>query len=260
MARKKKEKEIKVKKKKSSKKLFTKETFLAITMIGVCALLIIYVFVYLDYTDKTTQIEASNAALSATIKELQDYYDNMSSYETEIEEMKTSIDEMLDEYPAGVREEDIIMMAVQLQSKNKIGYDAINMEETESVYTIPYDEVSLAEIDGMDSDLIFARKQATYANTTTYDDLKSVIEQILNSSNRIGINSIIYSKDENNGTLEGSIDLYYYSIVGTGKEYTTPKITAYPAGTSDIFNSNKTTLTESEETEGEDANENGEKQ
>jgi hypothetical protein len=167
---------------------------------------------------------------------------------------------MLDEYPAGVREEDIIMMAVQLQSKNKIGYDAINMEETESVYTIPYDEVSLAEIDGMDSDLIFARKQATYANTTTYDDLKSVIEQILNSSNRIGINSIIYSKDENNGTLEGSIDLYYYSIVGTGKEYTTPKITAYPAGTSDIFNSNKTTLTESEETEGEDANENGEKQ
>lgn len=263
MAKKKKEKTIKVKKKKQSlglNNIFTQKTFLAITAIGVCVLLIIYVTIYLDYQEKTSELEATNTELKATINELQEYYDNMSLYESEIEEMKTGIEEILDEYPGGAKEEDAIMMAVNLQKKNQIGFDAINMVETESVYTVPSEETSVAGIEGMDSNLIFARKRATYSNTTTYDDLKSIIKEILGSSNRIGINSIVYSKDENNGTLEGSIDLYFYSVVGAGKEYTAPKITSYPAGTSDIFNLANTTSSLSEDTEGEEANEDGERQ
>jgi hypothetical protein len=144
------------------------------------------------------------------------------------------------------------MMAVRLQEKNQIGFDAINMSETESVYTIPASEVEIAGIEGMSGDLNFYKKRATYPNTTTYDDLKSIVKQIFDSENRIGINSISYSKNEEDGTLSGNIDVYYYSATGTGKEYTAPDMTPYSAGTSDIFNSTKTTaLAQDEAAEGE---------
>lgn len=262
----KKEKVKKVKVKKERKKIFNQKTFLGITAVGACILLILYVYVYLDYTEKTETLEASNKELSATINELQEYADNINTYKGEIEEMKVAIEDILEEYPAGAREEDAIMMAVKLQEKNRVGFDSITMQETESVYTVPSGEVSLANIEGMDSDLIFARKRATYTNTTTYNDLKSVIGEIFASKNRIGINSIVYSKNSDDGTLRGNIDLYYYSAIGTGKEYTVPDIAAYIAGTDDIFNSSKTTSSEEEseesetETEGEENEETTKKQ
>ena len=46
-----------------------------------------------------------------------------------------------------------------------------------------------------------------------------------------------YTKNEEDGTLSGSIDLYFYSAMGTGKEYTVPDIKSYPVGTADIFRS-----------------------
>jgi Tfp pilus assembly protein PilO len=264
MAKKEKVQKKQVKKQKKQKKqLFTPKTFYGITIVGLCVLVLIYIYIYQDYVAKTEELEQSNRELSARIEELQEYADNINMYKGEIEEMKAAIEDILKEYPAGAREEDAIMMAVRMQDKNDIGFDAINMEDTESVYTIPYSEVSLANIEGMDSDLTFMRKRATYANTTTYVNLKSVIKQIFDSSNRIGINSIVYSKNEEDGTLTGNIDLYYYSAYGTGKEYTVPKISAYVAGTDDIFNSAKNSaaaeLAEEGETEGEENEEKAEK-
>jgi hypothetical protein len=76
----------------------------------------------------------------------------------------------------------------------------------------------------------------------------------------VEINNITYSSNENDDTLEGSIDLYFYSVLGSGKEYTAPKITAYPAGTDNIFNTGNTASSASDDTEGEESDENGEKQ
>lgn len=224
------------------KKYFNQKTFLGIGLAGILLLVVVYVFVYLDYSQRTEELQASNSELKRTVNELQTYYDNMNQYKTEIEEIRTAIQEIMAEYPADAREEDIIMLGVQLQEKNEIAYDAINMEETEDVYTVPYDSIRLANIEGYDRDLNFTRKLGTYANVTTYDNLKGCVEQIFASPNRIGIKEIIYVKNAENGTLDGNIDLYFYSASGTGKEYVTPDIAEYLAGTSDLFNSGKVTV------------------
>lgn len=221
------------------KNYFNKNTFLGIMLLGILALVAVYVFVYMDYTERTDVIETSNAELQAEINELQEYANNMEQYQSEINEMKTAIEDIVAEYPADAREEDIVMLAVQIQDKNVIAYNAINMEETESVYTVPYDNVRLAAIEGMDRDLIFARKHAVYSNITNYDNLKSCIRQVFDSPNRIGIDSIVYVKNEEDGTLEGSINLYFYSALGTGKQYVVPDIAEYLAGTSDLFRSDR---------------------
>lgn len=231
---------------KTLKKYFNQKTFLFIGLAGIVALVIVYVFVYLDYSQRTEELQASNNELKKTVDELQIYYDNMDKYKKEIEEIKTDIQEIMAEYPADAREEDIIMLAVQLQEKNAIAYSAVNMGETEGVYTVPYNSVQLADIEGYDQDLIFTRKLGTYANVTTYDNLKSCVEQILDSQNRIGIKEIVYVKNDEAGVLEGKMDLYFYSAAGTDKKYEAPDIAEYLAGTSDLFNSGKVAVKKAE--------------
>lgn len=240
------------------KNYFNKNTFLGITLVGLLAIVVVYVLVFMDYTEKTEEVEAANRELQATVNELQQYADNMEMYQSEISEMKTAIEDIIAEYPADAREEDIIMLAVQVQERNAIAYDALNMEATEGVYTVPADNVRLAAIEGLDGELTFAQKHAVYVNTTNYDNLKSVVEQIFDSDNRIGINSIVYSKNEENGTLEGSIDLNFYSAIGTGKEYVVPDIAAYLSGTSDLFQSDKVASKNNVGEEGGEAEDNGE--
>lgn len=250
------------KKKTDLKKLFNKNTFLGITLGGLLVLVVIYVFVYMDYTEKTQELTDSNTELAAEIDKLQEYANNIENYRSEINDIKIAIEDIIAEYPADAREEDVIMLAVQVQERNAIAYDAINMEPTEGVYTIPYDNVRLASIEGFEDELTFAQKHAVYVNTTNYDNLKSIIEQVYRSDNRIGISSIVYAKNEENGTLDGSIDLYFYSAVGTNKEYEAPDISEYLAGTSDLFKSDKVTVRNivEEETgeDGDGAEENGE--
>ena len=222
---------------KSAKNYFNQKTFLGVTLVGLVLVVLVYVFVYLDYTQRTEELEQSNTALAAEVRELEEYNTNMESYKVEIEEIKAAISEIFDEYPSDVREEDVIMLAVGLQERNVIDFDAINMEEKESVYTVEPYLVTAAALEGMNDSLVFTQKHAVYVNETTYTELKSVIQQIYESDNRIGIDNIVYSKNEEYGVLEGNIDLYFYSLAGTGKEYQAPDITQYHAGTADPFRS-----------------------
>lgn len=243
-----KEKKVKVKNKKEKKEkqpreykplstYFTQKTFLGVTLVGVLVLVVVYVFVYLDYSERTTALEASNKELQAVVTELEEYNDNMEQYQVEIDEIKAEVQSILDLYPSDTREEDAIMLAVNLQKNHIIDFDAINMEEKEGVYTVEPYLVTAAGMEGLDEGLVFTQKHAVYVNETTYKELKSVIQQIYESDNRIGIDNIVYSKNEEFGILEGNIDIYFYSLAGTDKEYVAPDITPYIRGTDDPFRS-----------------------
>ena len=165
-----KEKKVKVKKEKKVKKdkkakeskplknYFNQKTFLGVTLVGVLALVVVYVFVYLDYTQRTEELEKSNSDLRAVVNELEEYNTNLEAYEAEIEEIKAEIESIMDEYPADAREEDALMLAVELGERNIIDFDAINMEEKESVYTIEPQLVTAAAIEGLDESLVFTQK------------------------------------------------------------------------------------------------------
>ena len=217
------------------KNYFNQKTLIGVSVVGLLVFVCVYVFVYLDYTEKTATLESSNAELKKELAVLEEYYHNMETYKQDTEAMKTAIEDILEEYPADAKEEDIIMLAVQMQEDNNIAYSSISMEEKEGVYTVAYDLVTSAGMDAFTSDIIFTQKHATYVTETTYADLKKCIAQIYASPNRIGVDNIVYCKNEERGTLEGNINLYFYSAAGTGKEYTAPDITKYLNGTDDLF-------------------------
>jgi hypothetical protein len=187
----------------------------------------------------------------------------MQMYQNAISEMETQIKDMLGEYPADAREEDILMLAVQIQKNNDIAYNSIAMEETDMEYDIPSTLVSQVGVEDFNSDIVFRQKHATYVNVTDYNNLKSVIQEIYASPNRIGIDNISYAKNEEDGTLEGSVSLYFYSASGTGKEYAAPDIAEYLAGTSDMFQTGTPRKADEEigeENEQEDEQENAQEQ
>lgn len=239
-------KKVKTKKEKKEKQpreykplktYFTQKTFLGVTLVGVLALVAVYVFVYTDYSERTTELTTSNEELRKVVNELEDYNTNIEQYQIEIDEMDMEIKAILDQYPSDAREEDMIMLAENLQKRNTIDFDAINMDEKEPVYAVEPYLVQAAAMEGLNDSLVFMQKQAVYVNETTYPQLKEVIKQIYESDNRIGINNIVYTKDEEFGVLKGNFDIYFYSLVGTDKEYVAPDITPYIKGTKDPFKS-----------------------
>lgn len=221
------------------KNYFNQKTLIGVSVVGLLIFVSVYALIYLDYTDRTAALESSNTELKKELSVLEEYYRNMETYKQDIEAMKVAVEDILEEYPAEVREEDIIMLAVQMQEKNDIAYSNISMEEKEGVHTVAHDLAVASGMEEVPSDIIFTQKHATYVTETTYEDLKECIAQIYESPNRIGIDNIVYCKNEERGTLEGNINLYFYSAAGTGKEYVVPDMAEYLSGTKDLFQSGR---------------------
>lgn len=217
------------------KAMFNKQVFLAITVCVMAVLAILYVYVFLGYQEKTEKLEAANREQKKYVDELEVYYNNLPEYEQGITDMKQQLDNILNEYPVDVREEDIIMLAVALQTNNKIDYNSVTMEDRQSVYDIAAETAISTNLEDYNSSISFGKKRSVYNNVTTYNDLKGIIEAIFASNNRIGLEDVNYVKNEEDATLEGSIVLNFYSAARAGKEYVAPDIAKYLAGTDDLF-------------------------
>lgn len=203
---------------------------------GALLLLLVYVLVYQRLITEADSINASNRTLSQRVNELKQYYDARGQYQADTQVLEQLIDEVLEQYPADAREEDSIMLAVQMQRNSEAKFLTINMEKGDAVKVIPVETVTAAGNEKYTQELQFCDMSATYVNEVSYAGLKKLIQTVYDSSNRIGIQNISYSKgDAENPNLSGHIDLVFYSVKGTDKEYVAPDIIPYLAGTDNIF-------------------------
>lgn len=249
-------------KKKSNENLLT-----FVVVIGILVLGLVYFFVFKKFNEKRDEIEASNLALETRVNELEQYYTNRTLYETKIAEKTEVINRIQSLYPADAREEDALMMAVELQTKDPAtAYRQIEIGDNVELRTISAELAQGAYGDKYKSDVIYAQRGVAYAMDTQYDSLKDMIKVILENKNKVGLSSIVFEKvvvieeveeetdneeaeeeevvvevpteeelgDQSN-FLTGTITLEYYNLRGTDKEYTLPPIKAYVGGTVDIF-------------------------
>lgn len=217
------------------KSKFTKRVLTVIIIVGIIAILLLYGLVYLRYSNKTEEIQSSNKQLNVTIAELKTYHDMRLAYTGGFEQIEEYIYEELADCPIEVRQEDILKLSVDIQENCAINYSNINMSENELLYEVPKDIVESAKIEGLNESIKFMKKEASFVNVTNYENLKSCIEQIYESPNKVSIENIAYIKDEETNVLSGTIDLAFYYATGTGKEYVNPDIKSYKKGTDNIF-------------------------
>ena len=128
------------------------------------------------------------------------------------------------------------MLAVEMQRDSGAAFLTVNMQKGDVIHEVPAETVSAAGNEKYSQAIQFRNLDAAYVNEVSYAGLKRMIQTIYDSSNRIGIQNVVYSKgDAENPNLSGHIDLVFYSVQGTGKEYAAPDMIPYIAGTDNIF-------------------------
>lgn len=224
-------------------KRINQKVFLGILVLGVIVLLLVYFMVFQKYNDMTESLKAENTTLRGQVQIAKKYYDEMEMNQQRIDNIRSSLNEMLDEYPADAREEDAIMMGVDMEAVcgEEFQYKEINIAEPEVIYTIPEEEVVTAGVESLQDTIEFVERYVTYSGKLDYSDLKKCIQQIYSNPNRIGIYNVAIAKQETttdegvSSHLEGNIDVAFYSATGTGKAYVAPDIAEYDNGTSNPF-------------------------
>lgn len=216
------------------KKVNSKQIFSYVGLAGILMMALFYVFFCMKYEEKTTALMNENVLLESRVATLRAYHKNEEKYRTETEAMTAGIEQLLAAYPANALEEDAIMLAVDMEACGDIRYTVINMGEPASLYTIPETTVKAAGCEGLSAGLEFVERRVTYSNDISYDSLKECIGEIYKNRNRIAISNIVYIKNAE-GKLTGNIDVSFYSVRGTNKEYVKPDISKYAAGKADLF-------------------------
>lgn len=217
-------------KKDTAKKIMT-----YVLLLGALLLVAVYFLVYKKYNDMAAEIEASNVTLSERVNELKEYYDNLNAYNAEITMMQEQVNTWLDEFPADVKEEDIIVLALDTEEAAYVAYTNINIQERQAMRTIPASMVQPAGMENLVSDIIFVERKTSYVNTTDYFNIKNCVEVINNSDDRLVISNITYSENEETGLLDGTIEVTFYSVIGTGKEYEPQVLPEYESGLLNLF-------------------------
>ncbi|MDE5891524.1 MAG: hypothetical protein K2H45_01240 [Acetatifactor sp.] len=204
---------------------------------GALLMILVYFLVFQKLVDKAEEVEASNRVLAQRVEELKGYYDDRETNLSNTLLLEQLTDELLTVYPADAKEEDAIMLAVQMQRESGVQFLNINMERSDSpIHVVSAETVQAAASEKYTQEIQFRDMSATYVNEVSYTGLKNLIQMVYDSNNRIGIHNVTYSRgSEENPNLSGQVDLIFYSVRGTGKEYVAPDIMPYLAGTDNIF-------------------------
>lgn len=217
------------------KKISQKQLMTYVILFGVLLLVGVYFLVYKSYVDKAADIEVSNLTLNRRVAELKEYYDNMQTYNEEIELMQAEILNILGKFPPDVMEEDMLVLALDTKKTAAIDYTNINIGDREAIRSIPAATVQAAGLEGLNLELAYVERKGVYVNTTTYQNLKDCVSTINNSDNRLAITNISYSRNEETGGLSGTIQISFYSVLGTGREYEPQNLADYTSGLAELF-------------------------
>ncbi len=217
------------------KKITAKQAMTYVLLLGLLLFIGVYFLVYQKDLEQADAIRSSNAALQVRVDELKTYYDNMEFYQEEIARMDTQAAEWLDEFPADVKEEDIIVLAIDTERNAAIGYSNINIQGREALATIPADTVKAAQMEQYTDEITLMQRKTSYVNITDYTNLKNCIKTINDQDDRMTISNISYSSNKETGGIEGTIEVTFYAAYGTGKEYVPQVLPAYESGLYNLF-------------------------
>lgn len=217
------------------KKITAKQVMTYVLLLGLLLFIGVYFLVYQKDLEQAETIRSSNAALQVRVDELKTYYDNMEFYQEEIARMDAQVTEWMDEFPADVKEEDIIVLAIDTERNAAIGYSNINIQGREALATIPADTVKAAQMEQYTDEITLMQRKTSYVNITDYTNLKNCIKTINDQDDRMTISNISYSSNQETGEIEGTIEVTFYAAYGTGKEYVPQVLPAYESGLYNLF-------------------------
>ena len=212
---------------------------------------------------KTETLTAENDTLSKEVEYLQDLKDHEQEYRDEADRMNMEMEDIKDQFPAGIRPETQVMYANGLESSYEILLDGIDMPGIDLVTVdsgVTPEAQAPATDTGLDeegtTEVAPEQDTAALASAATsislykapmklsyhasYRGIKDVIRYISEDRDRKSIEGFTLSLDSTTGNLQGEIDVNMYALDGTGKEYEAPIVTGVTDGKTQIINGGTT--------------------
>lgn len=217
------------------------EIQLLLIVIGVLAAIVSWQLVYKTYVEKTETVEVQNDTIKARLDQLELLNARQDEYVAETERMKAESDALINTFPPGFRNEDIIMYLynMELIDDNEVAIAAINMEEETE---IPYAGVlNVSGYELVDDGIRMFTNKNTMTFTTTYNGLKNILNYIYGIDTRKAVSTVNVSATED-GYLSGTIDLNFFCLTGTVFPYVETNIFGVPVGTENFFGVRNGTL------------------
>lgn len=208
-----------------------KQKQLLIVLLMVMVLFAAYQFGYRHFSDKAQELQTENEQLQSDINLLRAKVQNEEMYQTFTAANKESIKEIIAKFGPGVTPEKSILFFIALCEQADMEISAISFGEPGLFY-------SAANLSGEDGQPMQAYRTSfgiTY--TATYEGLKQCIDYINQYPERMNITMLTAAYNSNTAGLSGTMSIDWYSLTGTGKEYTFPELEQIDLGNDNIFRS-----------------------
>lgn len=114
-----------------------KDASLLIGLFGVLVAVVVYYLVFMPYTEKADSLKSENISLNSKVQTLQLLANDYDNLQQQTKDNQETLKKILERFPSDVKEEDMIMLAVQLQSQG--AYDSITgltIGEATDVYAV----------------------------------------------------------------------------------------------------------------------------
>lgn len=257
-------------------KISKKDQKLLLCAGGLLLALLAYLLVYRGFSEKNNQLETENRSLSGQIQQLEVLNANKEQYLTDTENLKTEVQNIIDQYPVEVREEDAVMYVYTMENETDIHVNSMTIAPANLLYTMGWQQTQQADPAGTaetendettngvtaetsDTQETGYRLSAVTLNltyTVSYGGFKDIIDFICSDKNKRNVESISLSYDSETGNLLGTMVVNLFELQGIDKVYEAPYIPSVPRGNTNPFgtseviqNNQKETVQDEEENE-----------
>lgn len=193
-----------------------KDAKLLLILLGILVFLLSYLLVYNRYIAKQDAVAAQITELQPQLDTLEEYYQNLSTYETAIETAKKEIEEEMGRYPSEIFTEDLILYAIELE--DRVGLDATALSFVDPVLVNEFTGVTPENGEEASAVMDAYETAMNVSCTLTYEQLKSVLHYIYETRNYTGVNSLSVSYNAENGRLVGNLEVSKFLITYEGAE------------------------------------------
>ena len=217
-------------------KIDDKSKFLTAVLLIIVFIGVAFFLGYRKFEDNAARLRAQNDELRSRISSLEAYYLTEEQNKEDTETMTQAISDTFAKYSADARFEDGIYEAFNLRagSGNTLEIESIGFSSASALRIIPIETVTAAQIEGYEDEISFNKFDVSYTGTITYEGLKSMVREISSGDYNLAIGQMNYSILDN-GTIDGSALLSFYSVQGAGCDYTEPPVNAYDTGLDNLF-------------------------
>lgn len=205
---------------------------------GIVLLALAYFLGFQKMMASKNEVVQENITLDADVQKLVAMVADKATVEKATQDFKDETEKILVKYPAEVRTQDAIYQLDQMEKGVK---DLVLQAESFTMNQVFFmngaltegevqDVAAPAETSGASGEavaqgpIVGYRSGVTTNYTTSYENLKDVINFINTNPNRMSISSITVSQGEGAKELTCSMEVNMYAISGTEREYKDPSI------------------------------------